>query len=1287
MSKRIISILLCICMVFGQLSLAALADTPDNFTTYDDIFTNNDQILEYGEKVQNENANNAEEFAPPEAITTEVVNSKISGTFRFMGQLITAHDSEATYYYDDAYFLQNSNIYNPMLATMSLCLESTAWASRETANWPDKSKNVRKLLTGATLLSPGVYQSGTSGIGFKQYAQNDAWNTAPTRDSIGVVAANKAIIDPGNNNKGYTLIALALRGSGYKQEWANNFTVGASGSHSGFTASSDKVLTFLKEYIVQHGITGDVKLWVVGFSRGAAVANMVGGTLDNGYSLPNVSLAHKDLFVYTFETPQGALTTNIAGSGKDYSNIHNIINLNDPIPLVAPYPWKFTRYGEDQRLPSAYTSSTFSTQRAAMLTEFYKFEGASVVGYKVQESSTKQNFKVDRSKWLPGGDPLWWFENSEVSQREVLVDTMDFLANDIFISRSNYYTNFQNSIREIFGVLNDGSGKMELFIERFASRLDFNTILGFLTPMLSLNPFKSFNTRLNEVGNKVQDFVKVQSRIIAAEVGINVTDLFINSLSKLMRDLIVNTARDVWNNNTNSVNLVVKLVDLTLSGSVPQAHYPEICFAWMMSRDPNYTGTTGTTGTTTSATSILPDKIIAAAYRILRINCPVDVSIYDSENNLVAAIIEDVPQDVDSSIVNYLNHNGEKMIYLPADDYYQIAINATDDGELSYSIGEYDLNEGALSRLTNYYNIPIRTGDSFIGTVGSFDVSEIENGIPNGSAVSYQLLNSSTMEVLSSEEISGSAIQDNYFKVTIVTDNNSGYADGAGTFIKGSYAQLTAMPLSGSSLIGWYVNGNLVSTNPVYRFVVTDDILVTAKFVPVEIHELKVSSGVGGKVTSAEGYYTIGTEIAIVAEAESGYRFKNWTSSDGGLFDYVNNATTTFMMPDNGVTIMATFEAGDVDDDNFNGDNTEDNGNGNEGNGGDTGNIGSEGENNSDNTVDNADNKIIENDENDNNTVNNENDNNTVNNENDDPSEGDGNSSNKDDDNTGNNSTDTSGENNPDNKTGNSENGNATSSNSDNRSGTGTNSGNGGGSNNGNTLNSGNDALSDEPADSDAISFETNGDNSGDNQQASPDSTFVLPENPEKEDFTFAGWYTDVNASDWYYEAVQFLASKGITQGVSSTSFDPDGKVTRAQFIVMLCRAYNIEERTGDNFSDAGNTWYTGALAAAKQLGISQGIGDDKFAPDDEITREEMVVMLYNYLSLTEPAPDAMLTDSSAAYSDEDLISPWAREGVLYATTQQWVNGKEGNTFDPLGTATRAELAQLFYNLLRRLSY
>ena len=1250
MSKRIISILLCICMIFGQLSLAALADTPDSFATYDDIFTNNDQTLEYGEQAQNENANNFEEFAPPEAITAEVVNSKISGTFRFMGQLITANDSEATYYYDDAYFLQNSNIYNPMLATMSLCLESTAWASRETANWPDKSKNVRKLLTGATLVSPGVYQSGAGGIGFKQYAQNDAWNTAPTRDSIGVVAANKAIVDPANNNKGYTLIALVLRGSGYKQEWANNFTVGASGSHSGFTASSDKVLTFLKEYIVQHGISGDVKLWVVGFSRGAAVANMVGGTLDNGYYLPNVSLAHKDLFVYTFETPQGALTTNIAGSGKDYSNIHNIINLNDPIPLVAPYPWKFTRYGEDQRLPSAYTSSTFSTQRAAMLTEFYKFEGASAVGYKVHESSTKQNFKVDRSKWLPGGDPLWWFENSEVSQREVLVDTMDFLANDIFISRSNYYTNFQNGIREIFGVLNDGSGKMDLFIERFASRLDFNTILGFLTPMLSLNPFKSFNTRLNEVGNKVQDFVKVQSRIIAAEVGINVTDLFISSLSKLIRDLIVNTASDVWNNNTNSVNLVVKLVDLTLSGSVPQAHYPEICFAWMMSRDPNYTGTTGTT---TSATAILPEKIIAAAYRILRINCPVDVSIYDSENNLVAAIIEDVPQDVDSSIVNYLNHNGEKMIYLPADDNYQIAINATDNGELSYSIGEYDLNEGAISRLTNYYNIPIRTGDTFIGTVGSFDVSEIENGIPNGSAVGYQLLNTSTMEVLNSEEISGSAIQDNYFKVTIVTDNNSGYADGAGTFLKGSYAQLTAMPLSGSSLIGWYVNGNLVSTNPVYRFVVTDDILVTAKFVPVEIHELKVTSGVGGKVTSAEGYYTIGTEIAIVAEAESGYRFKNWTSSDGGLFDYVNNATTTFMMPDNSVTIMATFEAGDVDDDDFSGDYTENNGSGNEGNGEDTGNNGSDGENNSDKTADNVDNNIIENGENDNNAVNNEND---------DLTEDDGSSSNKNDDDTDINSADPSGESNPDNKTGNSGKGNNTLSSSGNSSGTGANSGNGGGSNSGNTPNNGN-----------AIEI----------QQASPNSTSELPENPETEDFTFADWYTDVNASDWYYEAVQFVANKGITQGVSSTSFDPDGKVTRAQFIVMLCRAYNIEERTGDNFSDAGNTWYTGSLAAAKQLGISQGIGDNKFAPDDEITREEMVVLLYNYLSLTEPALDPTLTDSSAAYSDEDLISPWAREGVLYATTQKWVSGKEGNTFDPLGTATRAELAQIFYNLLQ----
>ncbi|MDR1136179.1 MAG: S-layer homology domain-containing protein [Clostridiales Family XIII bacterium] len=179
---------------------------------------------------------------------------------------------------------------------------------------------------------------------------------------------------------------------------------------------------------------------------------------------------------------------------------------------------------------------------------------------------------------------------------------------------------------------------------------------------------------------------------------------------------------------------------------------------------------------------------------------------------------------------------------------------------------------------------------------------------------------------------------------------------------------------------------------------------------------------------------------------------------------------------------------------------------------------------------------------------------------------------------------------------------------------------------------------------------------------------------------TAANPFADVKSDDWCYDAVQFVSQKGITQGVSATLYDPQGNVTRAQFITMLCRAYGIKERDGDNFSDAGSAWYTGYLAAAKQLGISNGIGDNVFQPDAEITREQMLTLIYNYVNSTgEGAVGAWAIN--LPYADKDRISDWALEGVMFGTIKQWVKGKDDGGLDPSGTATRAELAQIFYNI------
>lgn len=175
--------------------------------------------------------------------------------------------------------------------------------------------------------------------------------------------------------------------------------------------------------------------------------------------------------------------------------------------------------------------------------------------------------------------------------------------------------------------------------------------------------------------------------------------------------------------------------------------------------------------------------------------------------------------------------------------------------------------------------------------------------------------------------------------------------------------------------------------------------------------------------------------------------------------------------------------------------------------------------------------------------------------------------------------------------------------------------------------------------------------------------------------------FEDVKEDDWYYEAVKFAFDKGITKGVSETSFAPNSAITRGEFITMLCRAYSVSEMTGDNFDDAGDTWYTGYLAAAKQLGISSGVGSNKFAPERKLTREEMVTLIYNYLNMIGEADG---TSAQISFADADAISDWAKPGVAFASEMGYVKGKGGNLFDPKGGATRAEMAQIFFNIFKQ---
>lgn len=268
--------------------------------------------------------------------------TKQSGKFYYAGG--NGQDYSNTYYYDDNYFKESSFKYNEHLATMSLCLELSAYNSSVENFYANKSINAQALL---------------AEIGFSGIETNHWFRVKPTKDSIGAIAANKKIT---LDNDEYTLIALAVRGGGYESEWASNFTIGENGKHQGFDKAKEQVLDFLGEYIDEHGISGDIKLWITGYSRGAATANMVAGALDSNVKFNEAcNLDRKDLFAYTFETPAGVLDWHV--HKMSVSNIYNIINPNDPVTMVAPKKWGFRRYGKDIYLPSNTTSTEKTYQK------------------------------------------------------------------------------------------------------------------------------------------------------------------------------------------------------------------------------------------------------------------------------------------------------------------------------------------------------------------------------------------------------------------------------------------------------------------------------------------------------------------------------------------------------------------------------------------------------------------------------------------------------------------------------------------------------------------------------------------------------------------------------------------------------------------------------------------------------------------------------------------------------------------------------------------------------------
>jgi hypothetical protein len=183
----------------------------------------------------------------------------------------------------------------------------------------------------------------------------------------------------------------------------------------------------------------------------------------------------------------------------------------------------------------------------------------------------------------------------------------------------------------------------------------------------------------------------------------------------------------------------------------------------------------------------------------------------------------------------------------------------------------------------------------------------------------------------------------------------------------------------------------------------------------------------------------------------------------------------------------------------------------------------------------------------------------------------------------------------------------------------------------------------------------------------------------------------DVSESDWFYGDVKYAYVNGLMTGVSATEFAPNAKLSRAMLVTVLFRYAKEQWSVGSGqWSEDGGTaftdvpagrWYSDAIAWAAANGSVTGVGDNKFAPDEYITREQFATILFRFATSSvgngRPGSVAPTGTNISDFVDVDEISSWALDAVKWSVSAGLINGIGGGKVAPLGEATRAEAAAL----------
>lgn len=173
---------------------------------------------------------------------------------------------------------------------------------------------------------------------------------------------------------------------------------------------------------------------------------------------------------------------------------------------------------------------------------------------------------------------------------------------------------------------------------------------------------------------------------------------------------------------------------------------------------------------------------------------------------------------------------------------------------------------------------------------------------------------------------------------------------------------------------------------------------------------------------------------------------------------------------------------------------------------------------------------------------------------------------------------------------------------------------------------------------------------------------------------------TDVSKDAWYHAAVDYVVKQGIMEGMSETEFSPTTEVTRAQAVQILYNLEGKPDLSGENlgypYEDVNaEEWYGNAVYWARLTGVATGYGDGTFQPGDSITRQEFAQMLYNYAKYK--GYDLTAEGDLSQFPDSGSVADWAEAAMAWANGNELINGHDNGTIDAGGTAIRAQAASI----------